>query len=112
MRRLAILIAVVIGGLCLAQLFAYEDAHAATLHKPYLTMAHARTAITAYERGYWKGSMTVKVRSCRRHSPRQVSCLAEATRPGETILVRDWATILAHGIIRVHPGDFTTVITL
>ena len=77
-----------------------------------LTMAHARTAITAYERGYWKGSMTVKVRSCRRHSPRQVSCLAEATRPGETILVRDWATILAHGIIRVHPGDVTTVITL
>src|ERR1035438_7815512 len=41
MRRLAILIAVVIGGLCLAQLFAYEDAHAATVDKPYLTVAQA-----------------------------------------------------------------------
>lgn len=78
-----------------------------------LSLATARRAITTYEDRYWQGrSVAVSVGRCTRLSPKKVTCLSEIRSPGETTIVRDWATLLKHGIIRVHPGSFTTTIVL
>lgn len=80
------------------------------LAEPPLSLTTARTAITTYERLYWRGqNVTLTVTNCQRHSAVQVSCLAEATSGELTIRTRDWATRIAHGDIRVHPGRFEEV---
>jgi hypothetical protein len=85
----------------------------AAVHRPFLSRALAERAITAYEHGYWKAQgMTVKVDHCQRHSALQVTCLAEAAKQGETVIVQDWATLLPHEIVRIHPGSETTTITM
>ena len=78
-----------------------------------LSLAAAQRAITLYERIYWKGQdATVTVGHCERVNVRQVSCLSEVASSNTTTVVRDWATLLAHQIIRVHPGDYATTVTL
>ena len=80
-----------------------------------LSMAAAERAITLYEQNYWKGrGVTVSVRDCQRHSALQVTCVAEGagTQPEETSVARDWATLLPHGIIRVHPGNLELILAL
>jgi len=78
-----------------------------------LSIATARRAIIYYERQYWTGEgATLKVDRCRRADSHRVSCLAEAVKPGQTVLVRDWVTRVSRGIIRIHPGSFATVTAL
>jgi hypothetical protein len=78
-----------------------------------LSIATAQRAITVYEGEYWTGQrVTLNVGHCQHHGARQVSCLAEAVKPGQTVVVRDWATLLPQGIIRIHPGSIATTITL
>lgn len=102
--RLAVLAALVIFWATVGWLA--KEASAQT----YLPVAVARTAISTYEQGYWKGQpVTVTILACQRHSAMQVSCLAEAHSEGLTVRTRDWATRIAHGDIRVHPGHFEAV---
>jgi hypothetical protein len=78
-----------------------------------MTIATARRAIVSFERRYWAGeAVTLKVGHCQRAGAREVSCLAEALKPGQVVLVRDWATRLPGGLIRVHPGSFATITVL
>ena len=78
-----------------------------------MSIATARRAIVSYERQYWAGEgVRLKVDRCERADARRVSCLAEAVKPGQVVLVRDWATRLRGGIIRVHPGSFAAVTVL
>ncbi|HTZ63472.1 MAG TPA: hypothetical protein VMB51_05155 [Solirubrobacteraceae bacterium] len=76
-RSILILIALaaLIVGFCLAQLFAYEDAHAATLHKPYL-LKHPK-----HERcrtDYWK---RVEHRRIHGREVKQTWCVWRAPKP-------------------------------
>ena len=81
---------------------------ALSLHS--LSLATARTAVTTYERLYWKGEpVTVTVAGCRRRSTRQVTCISTVTQGSTTITTEDWATRLGNGEIRVHPGKFWEV---
>ena len=68
-----------------------------------LSIATAHRAVLTYERLYWHGTATVRIDGCRRESRRVASCVAEATRPGVTIRVRDHVTA-EPGYLRVHPG--------
>lgn len=74
-----------------------------------ITVAHR--AITTYETRYWKGQgAAITVERCRRRSRAQVTCIARAEdEHGSVIETTDWATVIAHGIIRVHPGKFEIV---
>jgi hypothetical protein len=78
-----------------------------------MSIARARRATVSYERRYWAGeAVTLQVGHCQRADARQVSCLAEAVKPGQIVLVRDWATRLPGGMIRLHPGSFATITVL
>lgn len=74
----------------------------------FLPLSIAHRAIETYERNYW-GVDPGKVSHCRRHSPRQVSCISEAQTTEGTYITEDWATRIGNGDIRVHPGKFMVI---
>jgi len=68
-----------------------------------LSIATAHRAVLTYERLYWHGTASVRIDGCRRESRRVVSCVAEVTKPGEAIRVRDHV-IAEPGYLKVDPG--------
>ncbi len=105
-HRRDLLAVVLAAGLIMVGLIAAREAAAA----PFLTRTLAGRAVSTYETRYWH--QPVKLLGCRRHGAIHVSCTARVAQPQRTIDVTDRVTLLAHGILRVHPGQFAEEIRL
>lgn len=76
-----------------------------------LPISVAQRDIAIYEQAYWKSTGEhPAISDCRRHSARQVTCEAQIIVDGEWVTTTDWATLLSHGVVRVHPGEFQIVV--
>lgn len=100
MKTIKIIAAIALIAFCIAT----EPSGAATRN---LSIATAHRGITTYEQIYWRDQgAKISVSRCKRRSSRQVTCIAIARMKGKTVEVEDWATLIQHGAIRIHPGKF------
>lgn len=80
---------------------------------PRISVKNARRAITTYETRYWhKRDAHIVISSCQRRSPIQVTCTSTVKVGNSRTATVDWTTLLPHGVIRVHPGQFEVEIVL
>lgn len=77
---------------------------------PFLPRQHAKYAALTYERAYWREQSpapAITVLCKRRFSARKVGCEAQASTADRKVISVLTVTLLAHGVLRIHPVGFS-----
>lgn len=82
---------------------------------PFLPKSHAKHAALTYERAYWRAQSpapALNIVCTRRFSARKVGCEAQASTADRNVISVLTVTLLAHGVLRIHPVGFSLEATL